>query len=768
MSQREVFEIQNALGRAEGQEFLQSALGTAKRRTRSIERMEKELKRKQTEEEGRRKVKKAKKKSKRRAEDVAVITEPEDSDTDYMPPPPQSHKKKGKTSKRKAKGQSSTARNQPSTSFQQQKRPVSTDGDSSDQPPVTDPCNWQAQMGLQWPDTDSDSDYDYNPQDNKESELEDVTDTGPSQEDDVMTDPSQDVMTEESDVESDDQAGENVNRPTNRPKKVREPMEPNSDDDPPEADSSDEEYVPDNLGWSRTLHKVKTEKFCVAKPHGPRFESQGFRPLDFFLEFFPLALFVQMVAWTNVGLVAAKKPLTSIAEVRAWIGIRLVMGLSKASSIDKYWSKESGWKNNLILSTMKKNRFEDIAKHLSCHDPITSPNTWPDTTSEERGHKYLYMKAHPVYPVQLLWDTVAKNCRKKWTASKNLAIDEAMVRYKGFKSTAQKVFMPLKPIRSGFKVFALAESATGFMLYFEIHPRAPTKMLEVALSVCRHFMGRYHHIYCDKLYTSVAFARKLLEKKTYMTGAIKGQAVGTPTELSANPNKNPTKYQAIKKMKKTKRGTIYVRQNGKLTYTLWRDSSIMSILSTGHNGFRSPTDFVIRSYKFNDEQVATRKPVKAPPVAIAYISGMGGVDRADQLRSYYTVTRKSQKWWMQLLYFLIDVSRVNAWMCYKHTDGDEEDPSQLEHSEFVMELAGQLIDGHAGGSTIYRQNMTFAPVPGQNVAGHQCIRMQTKWAKKCLWCKRVGAKTPKGNPKVTRSGCNVCSVHLCKEGCFAR
>ena len=196
------------------------------------------------------------------------------------------------------------------------------------------------------------------------------------------------------------------------------------------------------------------------------------------------------------------------------------------------------------------------------------------------------------------------------------------------------------------------------MLYFELHPRAPHKMLDVALSVCRHFMGKYHHIYCDKLYTSVELGRQLLELQTYMTGAIKMQAVGLPTQLSSNPNKNPAKYGSIKNMKKTKRGTIYVRQNGKMTFTLWRDSAIMSILSIGHNGFRGPTDFVMRSYKSADERVASRKQVKAPPSAIAYISGMGGVDRADQLRAYYSITRKAQKWWKQMLYFLIDISRV--------------------------------------------------------------------------------------------------------------
>ena len=39
---------------------------------------------------------------------------------------------------------------------------------------------------------------------------------------------------------------------------------------------------------------------------------------------------------------------------------------------------------------------------------------------------------------------------------------------------------------------------------------------------------------------------------------------------------------------------------------------------------------------------------------------MGGVDRSDQLRAYNTVARKSNIWWKQLLYFLVDICGTKA------------------------------------------------------------------------------------------------------------
>ena len=77
-------------------------------------------------------------------------------------------------------------------------------------------------------------------------------------------------------------------------------------------------------------------------------------------------------------------------------------------------------------------------------------------------------------------------------------------------------------------------------------------------------------------------------------------------------------------------------------------------------------DFLQRNIKGQGERRATKKCVRAPPQAVAYTKHMGGVDRHDQHRSYQSCSRQSMKWWRKILYFLIDVSRVNAWLCYKN------------------------------------------------------------------------------------------------------
>ena len=42
-----------------------------------------------------------------------------------------------------------------------------------------------------------------------------------------------------------------------------------------------------------------------------------------------------------------------------------------------------------------------------------------------------------------------------------------------------------------------------------------------------------------------------------------------------------------------------------------------------------------------------------PRVSDVYTANMGGVDRADQLRSHYYVGRQSRKWYKYLFWFLL-------------------------------------------------------------------------------------------------------------------
>ena len=50
-----------------------------------------------------------------------------------------------------------------------------------------------------------------------------------------------------------------------------------------------------------------------------------------------------------------------------------------------------------------------------------------------------------------------------------------------------------------------------------------------------------------------------------------------------------------------------------------------------------------------------------------YNQGMGGVDKANQYAVYYSIDRKSKKWWRKLVFYLLEVTIVNSYILYKET-----------------------------------------------------------------------------------------------------
>ena len=351
--------------------------------------------------------------------------------------------------------------------------------------------------------------------------------------------------------------------PQKRKRRGRQAPEPDSDNDPDPPQRDDVASAPDQLGWTRSLHKVKMEQFVGPKPKGPSFRKHR-SPVSYFFQFFSIAMFIQISQWTNTNLMnAGVRVLTTTKEIKAWFGIHLVM-----------WSGEDFLLPGLLVirsrlitiasspTTMTRNRFDTLTKHLACADPKKDPEKYlqyDPTRFNDRAHQYLSMRKKPLYPLQPLWDSVVARCHSGFNVGRQLAIDEAMVQYSGFKAKVRKFVMPLKPIRAGFKIYAIADSATGYIYNFIVHPYKggkPAKMTDIAMEVVEPHLGKYHHIFTDKLYTSVELARRLLSKKTYLTGAVKSTSKGLPTDFSSSQQKNPHHHQKMKRLNKMARGNF--------------------------------------------------------------------------------------------------------------------------------------------------------------------------------------------------------------------
>ena len=80
--------------------------------------------------------------------------------------------------------------------------------------------------------------------------------------------------------------------------------------------------------------------------------------------------------------------------------------------------------------------------------------------------------------------------------------------------------MPLKPVKMGFKIYAVCESASGYLHNMMVYSESGQNMQAISMKMMQPFLDCYHELYCDKLYTSVSLATELLERKTYICGAV--------------------------------------------------------------------------------------------------------------------------------------------------------------------------------------------------------------------------------------------------------
>ena len=94
------------------------------------------------------------------------------------------------------------------------------------------------------------------------------------------------------------------------------------------------------------------------------------------------------------------------------------------------------------------------------------------------------------------------------------------------------------------------------------------------------------------------------------------------------------------------RGECKIMQKGPLVGSAWRDNRVVTALSTTSQPIA--TDTVLRRQK-DGSRIPVTCPESIIKSIIIYNKHMGGVDRGDQLRGYYS---KSRKFYKYVYYFL--------------------------------------------------------------------------------------------------------------------
>lgn len=421
-------------------------------------------------------------------------------------------------------------------------------------------------------------------------------------------------------------------------------------------------------------------------------------------------------------------------ELLAFIGINMLMAYHRLPTWKQYWNASEDLGLPIVAKCMTRNRFETILKFLHCNDNNLMPKDNKDK----------------IYKIRPLSDTLNRRFKDCYKTTRRVSVDESMILFKG-RSTL-KQYNPMKPIKRGYKLWCLADQ-NAYVATFDVYQGKNEELKQefkefglgerVVLSLTKPEWNKWKIIYADNYFISISLLETLYLKKTLACGTIRSKRLGLPP---------------MRDDKDMKRGDHDFRvSNTGIRVFKWKDNKIVHFASNFHG-----TEEV---HVKRTQKDGTRMDVKCPSVVADYNKHMGGVDRADQLRSTYGVIRRSRKWWHRLFWGLLDIAFVNAYIIYNM---QFEKISTLEFRRSIclgfMATNYNNVGRKKSGPIVKRRKYNYS-VPDD-------IRLGNRGAHWVVFgnnrgrCEMCSSRAIQSRPQ---SKCSTCGIFLCcnhNKNCF--
>jgi Transposase IS4 len=490
---------------------------------------------------------------------------------------------------------------------------------------------------------------------------------------------------------------------------------------------------------------------------------------------------------------------TTIEEIRVYLDIHLYFGLYHLAVRADYW------RIHKLGQFMGYGRFKRIHRYFSLNDE----NATPPPPNSPWFHR-----------IQRVSDLIRTACRNSYTPSSYIAIDEAMVAFKG--RSKHTVKLKNKPISNGYKLWCIRDH--GYIWSWLFHSRVdgvegftksqptywPQKSMNAAgeplekraslaptyalvLRLATQLPKLEFCIYLDNLFLNLPVAQCLLSMGIYCTGTTRKKAIGFPSSLQSYlENNNELLWDST---------IAQVVDNNALCF-IWQDNKPMAAISTAYSLHR-PEDQIQRLRrcpKINAENQRILRPVFQgqpfkelfiPKAIDDYNHHMKGVDQADQLRAGFTCHRKQNyRTQMPLFYFLLDVSCVNAFLLWQRSSAANAAAAlkiHNSHRAFMTIVCDKLLRSNPKIKDKQEEEGYTQSVSIMALSRHH-TRVQDGSSGRCQWgklhppgCPRKRAAKRKFGDDITanaanganeailggsrgHSKCSKCQIWLCVEG----
>ncbi|KAG5877666.1 hypothetical protein JTB14_015626 [Gonioctena quinquepunctata] len=186
---------------------------------------------------------------------------------------------------------------------------------------------------------------------------------------------------------------------------------------------------------------------------------------------------------------------------------------------------------------------------------------------------------------------------------------------------------------------------------------------DVVLHLLEDYLDKGYTLYMDNFYNSVTLTNLLNTRKTYVCGTLRNKRKGNPRDVVH---------------RKLKKGECIWQQNGPVTVCKWKDKRDVLTISNMH---------VVEMVEVSNRN---RKLSMKPNIIRDYNKGMSGIDRSDQMLSYYTSLRKTIRWPKKVSLHIIEIYLHNAHKIFQKVTFSKIKLIKFRE-EFVVALIGEEI-----------------------------------------------------------------------------
>lgn len=403
----------------------------------------------------------------------------------------------------------------------------------------------------------------------------------------------------------------------------------------------------------------------------------------------------------------------TVDDIKVFFGLLLLMGINKLPRFQDYW-KVNKLFSSVFPKFMARDKFLLIFRCLNC-EPRPDPNN--------RSSK-----------VQFLIDYFNNKMDSVYYPQKKLCIDEGMVLWRGRLYFRQ--YIKGKRHKYGIKLYSLCDPH-GLIIRFFMYCGQLDDLggvghaANVVLKLMQGKLNCGHSLFMDNYYNSVPLALQLLQLDTYCTGTI--QLVRRYLPLN------------VKNSKLKKNETVAAYAEGMLV-AKWKDKRVVTYITT-----EFMNDMVI---SHNRAGLAREKPL---PI-VQYNHFMKGVDRSDQMMSYYPCERKTLRWYKKIFVHVLQMLLMNAHYLYNEaltTRGQNKMPLYDFHLAIIDKLLPDIAEPPR---PLKRRSVPH--VPTKNTDKVACGKRSKQ--KRCRVCYSNGIK------KYVTWQCLECEGQpgLCVPECF--